>query len=166
MRSPRHPTEARRGGQDRPRDPSPTSPGSLAESVGDLGAAVALLVVNESEQRLAVYGSLAPGRQNHHVVAHLPGRWLAGTVRGWLRYEGWGADLGFPGIVLDRQGPHVGVHILESSGLLAVWSGLDEFEGPGYRRIATVASTAEGDLCAQIYELVPTELAPTTGSNP
>ena len=114
---------------------------------------IAWPVVDGWEQRLAVYGSLGPGGPNHHVVAHLPGRWLDGTVLGSLRHDGWGADLGFPGIVLDRRGTEVGVQVLESSGLPAFWDRLDEFEGSGYRRSITTVSTAEGDLRAQIYEL-------------
>ena len=31
----------------------------------------------KADHRLAVYGSLAPGRPNHHHVAALGGRWFA-----------------------------------------------------------------------------------------
>jgi hypothetical protein len=55
--------------------------------------------------RLAVYGTLAPGRPNHHQLNSLSGRWIKGTVRGQLLQEGWGAELGYPGIVLDLDGP-------------------------------------------------------------
>ncbi|MEO1057737.1 MAG: gamma-glutamylcyclotransferase family protein [Actinomycetota bacterium] len=107
----------------------------------------------DADHRLATYGSLAPGRSNHHVVADLTGEWLHGTVRGNLRHDGWGADLGFPGIVLDPHGPLVEVQVLESRDLPARWNQLDEFEGPGYRRVVTVVSTDRGDVHAQIYAL-------------
>src|SRR5918911_1728848 len=46
---------------------------------------------------LAVYGTLAPGRPNHHVVAPLGGEWTDGLIEGDLLPEGWAADLGYPG---------------------------------------------------------------------
>jgi hypothetical protein len=59
------------------------------------------------QHRLAVYGTLGPGGPNHHILADLDGRWIDGTVRGHLREEGWGSELGYPGIVLDPDGPEV-----------------------------------------------------------
>jgi gamma-glutamylcyclotransferase (GGCT)/AIG2-like uncharacterized protein YtfP len=103
--------------------------------------------------RLAVYGTLAPGRPNHEQLAHLPGRWFAGVVRGHLYDAGWGADLGFPGLVLDDDGDEVAVQILESASLDAEWLRLDAFEGPGYRRVAVDAHTANGSVTAHIYVL-------------
>jgi len=110
--------------------------------------------------RLAVYGSLAPGRPNHHQMNGLSGRWIKGTVRGRLLQEGWGAELGYPGIVLDPGGPTVGVQLFESPDLSDHWSRLDEFEGPGYRRTVTAVSTAEGDLPASIYVLAVGRITP------
>jgi hypothetical protein len=46
---------------------------------------------------LAVYGTLAPGRPNHHVLAPLGGGWTDGTIEGDLIPLGWGAALGYPG---------------------------------------------------------------------
>lgn len=105
--------------------------------------------------RLAVYGSLAPGRPNHHQLRGLSGRWIDGTVRGELLHEGWGAELGYPGLVLDPDGPPVGVQLFDSPDLPDHLTRLDEFEGLGYRRTVTVVSTAEGDLLASIYVLAP-----------
>jgi hypothetical protein len=34
--------------------------------------------------RLAMYGSLAPGRSDHHHVAGLRGRWFPGEVEAYL----------------------------------------------------------------------------------
>jgi len=100
-----------------------------------------------------VYGSLAPGRPNHHELNGLSGRWIEGTVRGQLLQEGWGAELGYPGLVLDPDGPTVDVQLFESPDLADHWTRLDEFEGSGYRRTITAVSTAEGDLSASIYIL-------------
>ncbi len=103
--------------------------------------------------RLAVYGTLAPGRPNHHQLSGLSGRWIEGTVRGELLQEGWGAELGYAGIVLDPDGPTVGVQLFDSPDLPDHWTRLDEFEGSGYRRTVTAVSTAEGNLLASIYVL-------------
>jgi gamma-glutamylcyclotransferase (GGCT)/AIG2-like uncharacterized protein YtfP len=110
-------------------------------------------VSHGSNCRFAVYGTLAPGRPNHHQLSGLSGRWIEGTVRGQLLQEGWGAEVGYPGIVLDREGPTVDVQLFESSDLPDHWTRLDEFEGSGYQRTVTVVSTAEGDLLASIYVL-------------
>lgn len=106
-----------------------------------------------SGSRLAVYGTLAPGRPNHRQLDGLVGRWIDGTVRGHLRHDGWGAELGYPGIVLDPDGPTVDVEVFESADLADHWARLDEFEGSGYRRTVTTVSTAGGDLAASIYVL-------------
>src|SRR3954452_4134474 len=50
------------------------------------------------DTRLAIYGTLAPGRVNHHQISALAGKWQRGTVRGQLFSSGWGVALGFPGV--------------------------------------------------------------------
>jgi gamma-glutamylcyclotransferase (GGCT)/AIG2-like uncharacterized protein YtfP len=104
-----------------------------------------------ADTRLATYGTLAPGRVNHHRLAGLRGRWLQGTVRGRLAEAGWAAALGYPGLVLDPLGPVVEVYLFESAELPAHWPRLDEFEGPGCRRVVTRVRTADGELDAWIY---------------
>jgi gamma-glutamylcyclotransferase (GGCT)/AIG2-like uncharacterized protein YtfP len=110
--------------------------------------------MNTAETRLAVYGTLAPGQVNHHEVADLKGEWLQGTVNGHRFEVGWGAALGFPGLILDPSGHLVTVYLLESFDLPANWARLDEFEGPGYRRVVTTVRLATGERDAYIYELV------------
>ncbi len=56
-----------------------------------------------TSDNLFIYGSLAPGCPNHHVVSHIKGNWVEGKVRGRLVEEGWGAALGFSGIILDTE---------------------------------------------------------------
>lgn len=104
-----------------------------------------------AETRLATYGTLAPGRVNHHQMAELEGVWRLGTVRGRLVEAGWGADLGYPGLILDPAGQAVEVHLFESADLPEHWPRLDAFEGVGYRRVVVTASTEEGELEASIY---------------
>jgi len=49
--------------------------------------------------RLAVYGSLQPGRENHYLLAKYPGSWSRGRVRGDLVNAGWGAAGGYLGFI-------------------------------------------------------------------
>ena len=104
-----------------------------------------------ADTRLATYGTLAPGRANHHQLARLKGQWRQGTVRGRLVKAGWGAALGFPGLILDPSGSVVEVHLFESEDLPNHWARLDAFEGAGYRRAVTQVRTADGGLEAWIY---------------
>ncbi|QEE31259.1 gamma-glutamylcyclotransferase [Terriglobus albidus] len=114
----------------------------------------------EVTMRLASYGTLAPGKPNHYELAGLKGRWLKGVVRGHLYESGWGAALGYPGLILDENGPEVTVHLFESSDLPAHWDRLDEFEGPGYERVVVSVSTDEGVLEAYLYALAPEASGP------
>lgn len=104
-----------------------------------------------SENRLAVYGSLAPGRSNADQLSDLTGRWIDGYVHGILLEEGWGALIGYPAIDLADDGPTVDVHLFESDDLLAHWDRLDAFEGSEYQRVPVIVHTAQGDVEAQIY---------------
>lgn len=112
-------------------------------------------------ERLAVYGTLAPGRPNHHQLAGLEGRWRSGTVRGRRFESGWGAALGYPGLVLDEHGEVVEVQLFESPDLPAHWQRLDEFEGAGYQRVTVAVALAGETLPASIYVLAPSSVPPT-----
>jgi gamma-glutamylcyclotransferase (GGCT)/AIG2-like uncharacterized protein YtfP len=104
--------------------------------------------------RLFVYGSLAPGRQNKHILAPLEGTWQAATVRGRLKMEGWGATLGFPGLVLDPAGDEVKGQVFTSYKLADFWPELDEFEGEQYGRVPVEATLAGGVAVeAHVYVL-------------
>lgn len=105
--------------------------------------------------RLASYGSLAPGRENHPQVAALRGEWISGTVRGNLVQSGWGAWIGYPGCILDPEGDEIEVFILQSNDLPDHWDRLDAFEGEAYERVITTAKTAEGPLEVSIYQVKP-----------
>jgi gamma-glutamylcyclotransferase (GGCT)/AIG2-like uncharacterized protein YtfP len=103
---------------------------------------------------LFVYGTLAPGRSNAHVLAPLGGRWEPASVRGTLHAEGWGAAAGYPGIVLDPDGAEVQGFLFQSEQLAGHWQRLDEFEGEGYLRVRTLARLADGRCVeAWIYAL-------------
>jgi gamma-glutamylcyclotransferase (GGCT)/AIG2-like uncharacterized protein YtfP len=106
-----------------------------------------------TEQRLATYGSLAPGRPNHHQLDGLEGRWFTGHVNGTLVQAGWGSEIGYPALILDPDGPAVDVQVFESAALPAHWPRLDEFEGAGYERVLVTINTSDGDTDGFIYVL-------------
>jgi gamma-glutamylcyclotransferase (GGCT)/AIG2-like uncharacterized protein YtfP len=89
----------------------------------------------QASHTLVVYGTLAPGEINHHILAGLSGTWSNGVVEGDLWPAGWGATSGFPALSWRPGGPPVPVQVLRSPALPAAWDHLDRFEGDGYRRI-------------------------------
>ena len=104
--------------------------------------------------RLFVYGTLAPGRPNGHVLSVVPGEWEAATVTGHLLPEGWGAAAGFPGIVIDEFGPVVEGLLFSSDSLDEHWVRLDEFEGDGYERVLVTVTRPDGTTdVAYVYAL-------------
>ena len=104
--------------------------------------------------RLFVYGTLAPGRANAHILADVPGEWEPATVIGTLHSEGWGAAAGYPGIVFDEHGGEVEGLLFSSESLAEQWARLDEFEGEGYERVLTRAKRKDGTFVdAFIYKL-------------
>lgn len=112
-------------------------------------------------ERLFVYGSLAPGQTNAHVLAEVPGTWEPATVRGRLFAQGWGAAMGYPGIVPDESGDEVPGLVFASAELHRHWSRLDEFEGEGYERVLIKATLEDGTLVdANVYKLNDCSLPP------
>ena len=107
--------------------------------------------------RLAVYGTLAPGESNNHVLEdHMTGEWFQGWVHGQVGAHGWGQYEGYPGIILDADLPEVAVQVFESAQLADHWDRLDQFEGEGYRRIKIeVRIDSDESVEAFIYESLP-----------
>lgn len=103
-------------------------------------------------QRLFVYGTLAPGRPNEHLLADVDGGWEPATVRGVLVQEGWGAGLGFPAIALAADGPEVSGFLFVSDRLDDHWARLDAFEGEEYDRVVAPAKRTDGqEADAHVY---------------
>ncbi len=105
-------------------------------------------------QNLFVYGTLAPGRPNEHVLTALGGIWQPATVKGHLKPQGWGAEMGYPGLVLDESGEEIKGFIFSSDHLGEHWDVLDDFEGEQYRRVLTEVHRSDGSSTeAHIYVL-------------
>lgn len=111
----------------------------------------------KTSHRLAVYGSLAPGKQNHHIVAPLGGEWTDGFVEGDLFQTGWGAPLGYWAFRPRAGGERIAVKVLTSPKLADAWRMLDDFEGSEYRRICVIVhaeANSPGDrncIVANLY---------------
>ena len=104
--------------------------------------------------RLFIYGSLQPGGPNEHVLASVEGEWAPAVIRGRLVHSGWGAELGYPGLVLDPGGHDVPGYVFSSAHLSSKWAELDEFEGPEYERSTSRVALADGkEVEVYVYAL-------------
>ncbi len=101
--------------------------------------------------RLASYGTLAPGRSNHHIMDGMDGTWSEGFVRGHLKQVGWGNEHGYPALIPDPNGDKIPIHIFESRDLPDHWDRLDTFETEEYARIILPIETDTGIIEASIY---------------
>jgi gamma-glutamylcyclotransferase (GGCT)/AIG2-like uncharacterized protein YtfP len=89
-----------------------------------------------SVEMIFVYGTLRRGGSNHFRMA---GAVFAGaaTVRARLYRIDW-----YPGLVLDGAADRVTGEIYQAGADLL--RALDDFEGPGYRRVRAQAACADG----------------------
>ena len=105
-------------------------------------------------ERLFVYGTLAPGRPNEHILSDIEGLWEKGIVKGTLHQEGWGADMGYPGISLEIEHEKVNGFLFSSKELFKKWDQLDQFEGEEYKRVITKVRLSNKQVVnAYIYAL-------------
>jgi len=104
---------------------------------------------------LFVYGTLAPGEVNAHIMDGMDGEWRKASVRGTKNNIGWGVHKGFPGFKPDEDGDVVNGLVFISPDLPANWVRLDEFEGADYKRISIKTTLENGNIIkAQIYSVV------------
>lgn len=109
-------------------------------------------------EHLFVYGTLAPGKENAHILAGIKGTWTPATIRGILFPNGIGAAYGFPAVIPDETGDLIKGFIFRSKYLMNHWQQLDEFEGNGYERVKTTAQYEDGsEVQAFVYALNSTE---------
>jgi gamma-glutamylcyclotransferase (GGCT)/AIG2-like uncharacterized protein YtfP len=93
---------------------------------------------------LFVYGTLCPGKPNAHLLENIGGSWKKGYIRGTLYQSGWGAAMGYPGVVPDRSAGRVDGYVFYSDNLPAHWEELDAFEGEGYLRVPVTVQQEDG----------------------
>lgn len=107
----------------------------------------------QHSRQLAVYGTLAPGESNFHVVRSLGGTWTQAQVRGVRFILQVGVDVGYPGFRWMTDGPPLQVHLLSSAELPGDWERLDRFEGADYCRILVPLAIGKNAFTvANLYE--------------
>ncbi len=99
-------------------------------------------------QHLIVYGTLAPGQSNYHMIAHIRGEWRPAVIRGKLVFLETGPTKGYPAFSPAATGHALSIEsfVFSSDCLVAHWPALDEFEGEGYRRILIRYEPENGDF--------------------
>ncbi len=88
-------------------------------------------------EKLFVYGTLGPGGPNEHILKKIGGNWKRGYVWGKLFEEGWGSEMGYPGIRLENKVEKIKGYLFYSDRLEEHWNEIDNFEGTAYKRIKT-----------------------------
>ncbi len=105
-------------------------------------------VISENpEERLIVYGSLAPGGPNNFMLARLEGTWQKCAIRGCM-----GRFRGFKVFKFDPDGDEHQAWLFSSPALPRKFPDLDDFEGDEYHRILIPARVGDQEILANIYE--------------
>jgi hypothetical protein len=105
------------------------------------------LKVDSPEERLVVYGSLAPGGVNAFILAPLEGTWERCLIRGRMgRYRG------FKYFRYDRGGEEHSAWLFTSPALPTKFPELDDFEGDEFQRILIPALVEGQEVMANVYE--------------
>ena len=103
-------------------------------------------------EKLFVYGTLGPGRPNEHILITIGGIFESAFIKGILREEGWGAEMGYPGLELDANGTKIEGFVFTSKNLEKHWGDLDNFEGEAYQRVLTKVTLVDGtSINAYVY---------------
>lgn len=88
------------------------------------------------------------------IFLKISGNMAGGPRWGSLLEKGWGAEMGYPGIVLDDSGNRVQGFLFTSENLHNHWHILDEFEGSEYERIPVEVTLFTGQTVPScIYRL-------------
>jgi gamma-glutamylcyclotransferase (GGCT)/AIG2-like uncharacterized protein YtfP len=104
---------------------------------------------------LFVYGTLAPGEENEHIMDGMDGTWQKAIVYGQRVATGWGIHKGHPGLIPDAQGEAVEGFVFISNDLPNHWQRLDVFEGEDYQRVLIPAQLSNGDIIqAHVYRVI------------
>lgn len=105
------------------------------------------LISDNPEERLIVYGSLAPGGPNNFMLARLEGTWQRCLIRGRM-----GKHRGFKVFQYDPDGEEHQAWLFSSAALPEKFPDLDDFEGHEYRRTLIPVRIGDEEILAHIYE--------------
>lgn len=104
------------------------------------------MLLDYPDQKLFIYGTLAPGEPNHPILYGLRGKLSSCTTRGQLNELG-----GLPVFYWKPDGPNVKGKILVSPDLPERWEEIDKFEGASYKRRLILVDTRTGNHIANVY---------------
>lgn len=84
----------------------------------------------ENKTVLIVYGSLAPGESNHHIISHIDGQWSKASIKGRIIDNGWSSRTGYPEFqrTSEEDSETVEVFAFISEELDEHWDHIDAFE--------------------------------------
>jgi gamma-glutamylcyclotransferase (GGCT)/AIG2-like uncharacterized protein YtfP len=116
------------------------------------------LLLDRPGERLVIYGTLAPGRENHDVIEDLGGSYSDCSVHGRITEVD-----GLPYFTWAPEAQSLPAQLFCSDQLPAKWDDLDRFEGSGYKR-RLIPAVSDGGLCiASIYLSTADDWWPTPG---
>ena len=120
------------------------------KAVSSVVIPVQLLLVNllldRPDERLVIYGTLAPGKPNHNVIEDLSGDYRDCSVHGRISEVD-----GLPYFTWAPSEASLGAQLFSSRQLPDKWDDLDRFEGDGYKRRLIPAAVDDGLTVASIY---------------
>ncbi|NIE97333.1 gamma-glutamylcyclotransferase [Acinetobacter sp. Tr-809] len=94
--------------------------------------------------RLFVYGTLCPNRENAHILGGIGGDWQQAFVHGTIHILDWGPDQGLPAMILNEADPLVEGYLFSTDKLEQNWQMLDDFEGMQYQRVEALVQLVDG----------------------
>lgn len=104
------------------------------------------LLLDLPDQKLIIYGTLAPDMPNHYIISDLSGNWEKCLINGYID------DVhGLPIFHWDISSPLIETQLFVSTDLPKQWSLIDNFEGSSYKRRLITAKTNTGISVAYIY---------------
>lgn len=104
------------------------------------------LLLGYPDQKLFIYGTLAPGKPNHSILSGLKGTWESCTTRGQLNEVS-----GLSVLCWQPFGPTIEGQLLVSPDLTKQWARLDQFEGASYKRRMILVITHTGTSVVNAY---------------
>ena len=96
--------------------------------------------------RLFVYGTLCPNRENAHILAGIGGDWEKASIHGTIHILDWGPDKGLPAIILNDKDSLVEGYLFRTEKLAENWQMLDDFEGFQYKRVQVKTFLDSGEI--------------------